>query len=142
MPPIEGGAETPSSSWSSPATPTRAKQPTTSSGSATACTRSRRSGLLGGIPAENYDIEQTNARDTRLIVPLVLLVVGLILVAVLRALVAPALPDRDRRPLLRRHPRPLHLRLLRARRAKASPSTSSCSPSSSSSRSGSTTTSS
>lgn len=48
------------------------------------------SGLLGGIPAENYDIEQTNARDTRLIVPLVLLVVGLILAAVLRALVAPA----------------------------------------------------
>jgi RND superfamily putative drug exporter len=48
------------------------------------------SGLLGGIPAENYDIEQTNTRDTRLIVPLVLLVVGLILAAVLRALVAPA----------------------------------------------------
>jgi RND superfamily putative drug exporter len=48
------------------------------------------SGLLGGIPAENYDIEQTNAADTRLIVPLVLLVVGLILTAVLRALVAPA----------------------------------------------------
>jgi len=47
------------------------------------------SGLLGGIPAENYEIEQTNARDTRLIVPLVLLVVGLILGAVLRALVAP-----------------------------------------------------
>jgi RND superfamily putative drug exporter len=47
-------------------------------------------GLLGGIPAENYDIEQTNARDTKLIVPLVLLVVGLILCLVLRALVAPA----------------------------------------------------
>jgi RND superfamily putative drug exporter len=46
--------------------------------------------LLGGIPAENYDIEQTNARDTKLIVPLVLLVVGLILALVLRALVAPA----------------------------------------------------
>jgi putative drug exporter of the RND superfamily len=46
--------------------------------------------LLGGIPAENYDIEQTNAADTRLIVPLVLLVVGLILVVVLRALLAPA----------------------------------------------------
>jgi len=46
--------------------------------------------LLGGIPAENLDVEQTNARDTKLIVPLVLLVVGLILVAVLRALVAPA----------------------------------------------------
>jgi putative drug exporter of the RND superfamily len=47
-------------------------------------------GLLGGIPAENYDIEQTNARDTRLVIPLVLLVVGLILCAVLRALAAPA----------------------------------------------------
>ncbi|HEV7563434.1 MAG TPA: MMPL family transporter [Solirubrobacterales bacterium] len=47
-------------------------------------------GLLGGIPAENYDVEQTNARDTRLIVPLILLVVGMILAAVLRSLVAPA----------------------------------------------------
>jgi putative drug exporter of the RND superfamily len=47
------------------------------------------SGLLAGIPAENYEIEQTNAHDTRLILPLVLLVVGLILAAVLRALVAP-----------------------------------------------------
>jgi len=37
------------------------------------------SGMLGGIPAENYDIEQTNARDTRLIVPLVIVLVGLIL---------------------------------------------------------------
>jgi putative drug exporter of the RND superfamily len=46
-------------------------------------------GLLGGLPAENFDIEQTNARDTNLIVPLVLLVVGLILAAVLRALLAP-----------------------------------------------------
>ena len=48
------------------------------------------SALLGGIPAENYDIEQTNARDTKWVVPLVLLVVGLILTLVLRALVAPA----------------------------------------------------
>ncbi|HMI82013.1 MAG TPA: MMPL family transporter [Solirubrobacterales bacterium] len=47
-------------------------------------------GLLGGIPVENLDVEQTNARDTKLIVPLVLLVVGLILIALLRALVAPA----------------------------------------------------
>ena len=46
--------------------------------------------LLGGIPVENLDVEQTNSRDTKLIVPLVLLVVGLILVALLRALVAPA----------------------------------------------------
>jgi putative drug exporter of the RND superfamily len=45
--------------------------------------------LVGGIPAENYDVEQTNARDTKLIVPMVLAVVGLILIAVLRALAAP-----------------------------------------------------
>ena len=47
-------------------------------------------GLLGGIPVENLDVEQTNSRDTKLIVPLVLLVIGLILVALLRALAAPA----------------------------------------------------
>jgi RND superfamily putative drug exporter len=47
------------------------------------------SALVGGIPAENYDVEQTNERDTRLIVPLVLLAVGLILALVLRALAAP-----------------------------------------------------
>lgn len=47
------------------------------------------SALLGGIPAENFDVEQTNARDTRLIVPVVLLVVALILGLVLSALVAP-----------------------------------------------------
>jgi len=47
-------------------------------------------GLLGGVPVENLDVEEANARDTKLIVPLVLLVVGLILIAVLRALVAPA----------------------------------------------------
>ena len=46
-------------------------------------------GLLSGIPAENFEIEQTNERDTKLIVPLVLLVVALILAAVLRALLAP-----------------------------------------------------
>jgi putative drug exporter of the RND superfamily len=40
-------------------------------------------GLLGGVPAENFDIEATNHRDTKLIVPLVLLVVGLILAALL-----------------------------------------------------------
>ena len=45
--------------------------------------------LVGGIPAENYDVEQTNARDTRLIVPVVLAVVGMILIMVLRALAAP-----------------------------------------------------
>ncbi len=48
------------------------------------------SALVGGIPAENYDVEQTNSRDTKTIVPAVLLVVGLILALVLRALAAPA----------------------------------------------------
>ena len=47
------------------------------------------SALVGGIPAENYDVEQANARDTKVIVPVVLLVVGLILAFVLRALAAP-----------------------------------------------------
>jgi RND superfamily putative drug exporter len=45
--------------------------------------------LVGGIPAENLAVEKTNARDTKLIVPAVLLVVGLILIGVLRALAAP-----------------------------------------------------
>jgi putative drug exporter of the RND superfamily len=45
--------------------------------------------LLGGLPAENWDVEQTNARDTRLVVPLVLLVVALILGALLQAVAAP-----------------------------------------------------
>jgi len=44
---------------------------------------------VGGIPAENLDIETTNERDTKLIVPLVLLLVGLILAIVLRAILAP-----------------------------------------------------
>ena len=74
---------------SSPATPTPARRPTRSSEIRERLHAITPRGLLGGIPAENYDIEQTNARDTRLIVPLVLLVVGLILAAVLRALVAP-----------------------------------------------------
>ncbi len=48
------------------------------------------SALVGGIPAENYDVEQTNSRDTKTIVPAVLILVGLILGLVLRALAAPA----------------------------------------------------
>ena len=47
-------------------------------------------GLLAGLPVENYDVEQTNAADTRRIVPTVLVLVGLILCLLLRALVAPA----------------------------------------------------
>ncbi len=45
--------------------------------------------LLGGLPAENWDVERTNARDTRVVVPLVLLVVALILGALLQAIAAP-----------------------------------------------------
>ncbi len=41
-------------------------------------------------PGRELDVEQANSRDTKLVVPLVLLVVGLILIMVLRALVAPA----------------------------------------------------
>ena len=47
-------------------------------------------GLLAGLPVENYDVEQTNAADTRKVVPTVLVLVGLILCLLLRALVAPA----------------------------------------------------
>ena len=47
------------------------------------------SALLGGLPAENYDVVQANERDTRLILPIALAVVALILCLVLRALVAP-----------------------------------------------------
>jgi RND superfamily putative drug exporter len=45
--------------------------------------------LVGGVPAENLDIQQANARDTKLIVPLVLVVVLVILCALLVAVAAP-----------------------------------------------------
>ncbi len=45
--------------------------------------------LVGGVPAENLDVEDANARDTKLIVPAVLAVVLLILAVLLRALAAP-----------------------------------------------------
>lgn len=45
--------------------------------------------LLGGVPAENLDIQQANTRDTRLIIPLVLVVVMAILGVLLVAIAAP-----------------------------------------------------
>jgi len=45
--------------------------------------------LVGGVPAENLDVENANARDTKVVVPAVILVVFLILCLVLRALAAP-----------------------------------------------------
>lgn len=45
--------------------------------------------LVGGVPAENLDVENANAHDTKVVVPAVILVVFLILCLVLRALVAP-----------------------------------------------------
>jgi putative drug exporter of the RND superfamily len=45
--------------------------------------------LLGGVPAENLNIQQANARDTRLIIPLVLVVVMVILGVLLVAIAAP-----------------------------------------------------
>jgi RND superfamily putative drug exporter len=45
--------------------------------------------LLGGIPAENLDIQHANARDTRVIVPAVLGVVLVILCVLLVAIAAP-----------------------------------------------------
>jgi putative drug exporter of the RND superfamily len=56
----------------------------------TALDRIDPSALVGGITAENLDIESTNSRDTRIVVPAILFVVFLILVVLLRALVAPA----------------------------------------------------
>ena len=44
---------------------------------------------LGGVPAENVDIQQANARDTKLIIPLVLGVVLVILCVLLAAVAAP-----------------------------------------------------
>ncbi|WP_309060865.1 MMPL family transporter [Streptomyces sp.] len=46
---------------------------------------------VGGASAEQIDLEDTNARDTMIVVPIVLLSVLLILVALLRSLVAPLL---------------------------------------------------
>ena len=45
--------------------------------------------LLGGVPAENFDIQRANVRDTKLIVPLVLAVVLVILCVLLVAVAAP-----------------------------------------------------
>ena len=45
--------------------------------------------LVGGVPAENLDIQRTNARDTKVLVPAVLLVVFVILCVLLLALAAP-----------------------------------------------------
>ena len=45
--------------------------------------------LIGGITAENHDTDVAFSRDSRLIVPLVLGLIFLILVALLRAVVAP-----------------------------------------------------
>ena len=47
------------------------------------------SALIGGVPAENLDVQDANARDTRVVVPAVVIVVLLILCLVLRALAAP-----------------------------------------------------
>ncbi|MGL6279894.1 MAG: MMPL family transporter [Gaiella sp.] len=47
--------------------------------------------LVGGPTAEEADVRAANERDTRVIVPLVLLVVFLILVVLLRAIVSPVL---------------------------------------------------
>ena len=45
--------------------------------------------LVGGPTAEEYDLRQSAARDNRVIVPIALVVVFLILMALLRAVVAP-----------------------------------------------------
>ncbi len=45
--------------------------------------------LVGGYTAENYDTDRTSNRDTRVIAPLILLVIFIILVLLLQAVVAP-----------------------------------------------------
>jgi RND superfamily putative drug exporter len=45
--------------------------------------------VVGGLAAESYDTAQAVARDTRLIVPLALVLIFLVLVVLLRAIVAP-----------------------------------------------------
>lgn len=47
--------------------------------------------LVGGPTAIEYDLREANARDTRLLMPLVLAIVFVILLALLRAVVAPVL---------------------------------------------------
>jgi RND superfamily putative drug exporter len=47
--------------------------------------------LIGGPSAEEHDLRESAARDTRVIVPLVLLVVFLVLAALLRAVVLPVI---------------------------------------------------
>ena len=47
--------------------------------------------LVGGETAEAFDVAQATARDTRVVVPLVLVLVLLVLAALLRAVVAPVL---------------------------------------------------
>ncbi|MGW6918490.1 MMPL family transporter, partial [Kitasatospora sp. NPDC054939] len=47
--------------------------------------------LVGGATAEAYDTARANDRDTRVVVPLVLVIVLLVLVVLLRALLAPVL---------------------------------------------------
>ncbi|MEV4614938.1 MMPL family transporter [Kitasatospora sp. NPDC049258] len=47
--------------------------------------------LVGGATAEAYDTARADAHDTRVVVPLVLVIVLLVLVGLLRALVAPVL---------------------------------------------------
>ncbi|MEV6396698.1 MMPL family transporter [Streptomyces sp. NPDC051907] len=59
----------------------------------TATIKALRSGLdgshVGGPSAQQLDLEETNARDEKIVIPLVLVSVLLILVALLRSLVAP-----------------------------------------------------
>ena len=47
--------------------------------------------LVGGTTAVNYDTQQASARDNRVVIPLVLAVIFVILVALLRAILAPVL---------------------------------------------------
>ena len=57
--------------------------------------------LVGGPSAIEYDVRQAAARDTRVIIPIALVVVLLVLILLLRSLLAPLLLIGDGDPLLR-----------------------------------------
>ena len=87
----------PSTSWIRSATPPMGRRPARSSGGATAV---------------EFDVREAAAWDSTVIPPIVLVVVFLILMALLRAVVAPLAADRDRDPEL---PGRARRRLLRLR---------------------------
>ena len=76
---------------SSPSPPTAPRPRTRCSGCGPRSTRSATDVLVGGGTAVVYDIKTESARDTRVIIPAILVVIFLVLALLLRAVVAPLL---------------------------------------------------